>query len=94
MRCHRQFEVLLPNCTAHSAAVAKQRGLRYEYSNPNQLSKRIADTVRNLQTKEATQLDGGKGMTYYTSKFALTTRKNSDNTTLYTFDFSARVALD
>ena len=67
------------------AAVAKRKGLRYEYKNPRQLAKRISDTMRSLQTKSNSDEEP---KIIRTKNFSLTTEMNSSKTSVYTFDFS------
>ena len=62
-------------------AVARRKGLKYEYKDARQLAMRIADTARTLAVGEAT--DGF----VLTRHFSLKTEKDRTKTTIYTFDF-------
>jgi hypothetical protein len=62
-------------------AVARRKGLKYEYKDARQLAMRIADTAKTLAVGEAT--DG----VVLTRQFSLKTEKDRTKTTIYTFDF-------
>ncbi len=62
------------------SAVAKRKGLKYEFKDARQLAMRIADTVKTLAV-------GDVNGVVVTKKFSLTTEKDRTKTIIYTFDF-------
>lgn len=66
------------------SAVAKRKGMKYEYKDPKQLAVRIADTAQTLKVNE----DNG---VITTKKFILSTSLDRTKTKKYCFDFDVEV---
>jgi hypothetical protein len=62
------------------SAVAKRKGMKYDFKDPKQLALRIGDTAQALKISEENGV-------VTTKKFILSTSKDRTKTTIYNFDF-------